>query len=191
MSPGQLRRGLAVALVVAVAVPLAAGCGGGSGGGGGGGPTTPGPAVTYSPAAGGGAGSLELRAAAPPTTERIVLELRANQVEDLYGIAFELFYPGDVVSLEEIREGDFLTGGAGAQTTLQVAEEPPESVLVGVTRLGPVPGVTGSGTLLSLEFSIDGAGSGSFRFQDNQAFDAEGSPRPDISWSGGTIQVVL
>lgn len=169
-------------------------CGGGGGSRGGGGPTAP-PTATPAPAsigftatATGGANSLALtRTSSDATT--LVLSLEATSVTDLYGVAFDLLYPADVLAFGALVEGPFLDQGGSVDTTLQVAETPPGTLVVGLSRLGQVSGRTGTGALLRLEFERRAAGSGDLRFQGNQAFNAAGDPIPGIVWSGGRVVV--
>lgn len=183
---GRLARLTTAAAAVAL---LSLACGGGGGrGGGGGGPTEPQPSIVYTPGSGGGAGSLSLVQGAGTTSRRLVLELRAEEVPELYGVAFDLEYPSAVLAFEGAGEGSFLSAG-GAATSLQVAEGPRGNLVLGLTRLGLLPGVGGSGVLLTLELSASGTGGGSFRFVDPRAFDASGDPIADLTWSAGTVQV--
>jgi hypothetical protein len=185
------RRARAVPALVAAG--LLAACGGGGGGGGGGGPTapptaTPAPvSIGFSPTGTGGANSLALtRVSGDATT--LVLSLEATSVTDLYGVAFDLTYPAAVLDFDEVTEGTFLDQG-GIDTTLQVAETPDGTLVVGLSRLGQVSGRSGTGTLLRLEFRRQAPGSGDVRFEDNQAFNAAGNPITGITWSGGRVTV--
>lgn len=167
-------------------------CGGG--GGGGSGPTAPPPppqaSLVFSPA-GGGANSLSLVASAESTSSRLVLSLSATDVEALYGVAFDLDYPDQVLRYDGASEGDFLTQAGEFVTTVQTAQPTSGRLVIGVTRLGPVPGASGSGTLLTLEFTAIGSGQGNLAFSNNRAFDPQGEVRPDVAWFGGSVEVVL
>lgn len=178
---------LTISLVLVLLLPA---CGGGGGGGGGGGPTTPGPSVTFSPSGTSGPETLVLRESPDSTPNRLVLELVAQDVTRLYGLSFDLQYPASVLSFEAAAEEGFLSAD-GADTSLQVAEQPAGNLVIGLTRLGRVSGISGSGVLLSLELRAVGNGGGTLRFDANEAFDAEGDPMPSVRWGAGTVQVVL
>jgi hypothetical protein len=179
-------RSLSAALLLA-AVGTAAGCGGG--GGGGGGPTVPTPGISFVAAGAAGAESLSLAAGPGTSPTTLELQLRATQVSDLYGVAFDLTYPTALLDYTSPTEGSFFgTPGAG-QTSLQVAEASPGRLVVGLTRLGAVPGATGSGELLTLRFSAVGAGSQGIAFSQNSAFDSAGQARP-LTWVAGSVSVV-
>jgi len=167
-----------------------AACGGGGGGGGGGGPTDPGPSITFSPSSSAADRALVLREGPGTTASRLVLELVVRDLDGLYGLSFDLRYPSSVLSFEAAAEEDFL-GQGGADTTLQVAEQPTGNLVIGLSRLGRVPGASGSGVVLSLEFRAVGNGGGTLSFDANEAFDADGVPLPAVSWGAGSVQVVL
>ena len=166
---------------------LALSCGGGGGGGGGGGPTQPPPtqpALSFTAAGAGGANSLVLASGPGSTAERLFLEVRANQVTDLYGVAFDLSYPTNVLRYVAKTSGTFLDG------TVQVSETPPGNLVVGASRLGRVAGASGSGVVVTFEFVALGAGSGSFAFSRNTAVNSSGAPLAGSSWVAGTVQVI-
>ncbi|HEX7183335.1 MAG TPA: cohesin domain-containing protein [Thermoanaerobaculia bacterium] len=181
----SVRRTLVLALTFLLA--LTAACGGG---GGGGGPTEPPPpppptrGVFFTPQASPGSGiSLASVASADPTT--LILEVRANSVTDLYGLAFDLRYPGNLLQLVRTTQGPFLSGG-----TVQ-SSQGPGLLIMGISRLGDVAGATGSGVLLTLEFRATAAGEGSFTFEQNTAVSSSGQPLSGLTWSTGTVRVVL
>jgi hypothetical protein len=178
-------------LLVAVLLVLAPACGGGGGGGGGGTPTQPPqPAVVFQPGGAAGPGSIALGSGAASSASRFYLEVRANQVEGLYGLAFDLAFPAAQLRFERAAEGTVL-GAGGAGTTLQVAEGGVGRLIVGLSRLGAVAGVTASGTLLTLEFVPVASGSGAFAFSANAAFDASAAPLSAVTWQAGSIEVRL
>ena len=116
--------------------------------------------------------------------------VRADGLSDVYGAAFDLTYPADVLRFEASAEGGFL-GQAGAQTTLQVAESPRGRLIVGYSRLGAADGVDGSGELVVLRFVATASGSGTFAFSRNQLVDPDGASIPGASWGAGSVQVEL
>lgn len=175
---------------------LAAGLGAACGGGGGGTPTgpppppPPTPGITFTASGGGTANSLSLASGAGGTTNTLVLEVRANSVQDLYGVSFDLTYPQQQLRYDGPAEGSFLNQ-SGASTSLQVAPGAGAGTLVvGLTRLGGVTGVSGSGVLLSLRFTAVGAGSGNFGFSRNSTFKSDGTTAGS-TWSAGSVNVVL
>lgn len=179
------------AFLLALILALAA-CGGG---GGGGSPTqpTPTPSPTPTPTQpslvftpqGGGDTGISLAAGAGSTASTLILEVRASSVTDLYGVAFDLSYPANLLQYVRTTQGPLLAGG-----TLQVAPGP-GNLVVGLTNLGPVPGTNGSGVLMTFEFRAAGAGQGAFTFSRNVAANSAGQPINGLTWRAGTVQVTL
>ena len=165
---------------------LVVSCGGGGGGGGGGGPTLPPPnqpALAFTAASAPSANSILLTSGAGSTADRLFLEVRANQVTDLYGVAFDLSYPTNVLRYVGKTAGTFLDG------SVQASEAPPGNLVAGASRLGSVAGANGSGLILTFEFTAIGPGSGSFAFSRNTAVNSSGAPLPGSSFVAGTVQV--
>jgi hypothetical protein len=181
---------LCLAVVAATATVTA--CGGGGGGGGSPTqptptPTPPPPGITFTAQSGGGQNNIALASTAASDLNTLVLEVRANSVQDLYALAFDLRYPNAVLRYDGATAG-FLN--EGAQTSLNLVEPSPGTLVVGYTRLGAVAGASGSGVLLTLRFSAVAAGSGNFSFAQNLAFNARGDSIATVTWSAGSVQVV-
>lgn len=185
------RRGF---LVLSLALGLTLACGGG--GGGGGSPTDPGPtptpsptpapqpSVVFTPQAGGSPG-ISLTAGAASTASTLVLEVRASSVTDLYGVAFDLIYPNQLLQFVSLQQGPFLQGATAQNAVL------PDRLVIGLSRLGAVPGENGSGVLMTITFRAVGAGQGSFTFSKNLAANSQGQAIPGVTWSAGTVRVTL
>jgi len=180
-------RRAARALAIALAVLGLAACGGG-GGGGGGGPTTPPPPVagiTFTPAGSAASPGIALVASPASTATRLVLEVRATGIGNLYGVAFDLQYPGTVLAYASAgNAGSILSAG-----TFQVSHTASD-VVVGETLLGGVHGVAGDGLLATIEFTAAASGIGSFTFTRNVAYDSAGKPIAGVTWTAGSVTVV-
>ena len=131
------------------------------------------------------------------TSSSITLGVNANSVTDLYGIGFDLVWNPAFLSYRSASEGTFLASG-GRSTTLvaDLADTDPGPgvnreqgrLKVAVSRLGAVPGATGSGMLLSVVFDAVSAGTTGISFEATVAFDSTGAMMP-ISFSGGSVNV--
>ncbi len=187
-----MRRHLASLLAVAgIALGSGSGCGGG---GGGGGPTQPPPpppqpGITFTQSGTAGQNSVALATGAGGSTTVLVLELRASAVQNLYGMSFDLRYPETVLRYDGVTQGSALSAGGAFTTSLQAVENPAGNLVVGLTRLGAVAGMSGSGTLLTLQFTARAAGSGSFTFVAPSAVAPDGTPLAGVTWVAGTAQV--
>ena len=178
------RTGYALAAVV---VAFSAACGGGGGGGGGGGPTQPPtPGIRFSQSGSAGSNSIALTQGAQTNVNRLFLEVRVNAVSELYGVAFDLTYPTQALAFARATEGSFLRG----DTSLQVEERTAGTIVVGLTNLGENPSESGSGLLLTLEFTPVASGSGSIAFDNEQAYGPGGVPKT-VTWVGGTVTMQL
>lgn len=179
------RRALAV---LALALVVLAGCGGGGGGG----PTQPPPpttSLTFTPGGTAGGNVVVLARTGATGGGNLDLAVQASEVTDLYGVAFDLGYPASVLDFEGATQGDFLAQG-GFQVSFQVAEET-GNLIVGITRLGAVPGVSGSGTLATIRFNAIASGSGAISFSRQQAVGPDGAPVAGLEFVGGTVQSSL
>lgn len=180
-------------LLIAGLVWFGIGCGGG--GGGGGGPTQPPPPVvppsgvtfTADRAASGNSVLLGAGAGGSPTV--FVLSVEAQTVTDLYGVSFVLTYPNNLLSFRKgsATEGSFLNGDHRVE--LIVKQRTPGELTIGISRVREVPGATGSGLLLSLDFATRSSGSGSMTLSEEAAVDSLGQAQEDVSFIGGTVDV--
>jgi hypothetical protein len=179
------------ALLIAGLLWFGTGCGGS---GGGGGPTQPPPptlppsGVTFTPDRAANGNSVFLDAGTGGSATVFVLDVEAREVTDLYGISFVLNYPNSLLSFRRgsATEGPFL---GGSRTELIVKQRSPGELTVGLSRINEVPGVSGSGLLLSLEFETRSSGSGSMSLTDEAAVDSVGQQQVDVNFIGGTVNV--
>ncbi|MFY9826056.1 MAG: cohesin domain-containing protein [Thermoanaerobaculia bacterium] len=172
--------GLALLLLLTLA------CGGGGGGGGPTAPPPPAAGITFTPQGAPGSNAVFLGSGAATTATTLVLEVRANQVTDLYGVAFDLTYPSTVLTFSRATAGPLLGGSSGS---VQAVVSTPGTLVVGGSHLGAVPGANGSGVVLTLEFTATAAGTGSFAYAHNSAFNSSGQTLAGISWLAGSVQV--
>ena len=164
------------------------------GGGGKSGPTEVQPPVSgivYTASGAGGANTLNLVQGTGSTTNTLVLDLQASQVQDLYGVAFNLSYPSAILHFAGATEDTFLSGGGAVRTSLQAIESPTGTLIVGLSRFGAVPGVQGTGAIITLRFTSVATGQGTFAFSRNSAVNSFGTGLSGLTWSAGTVKVTL
>ena len=190
----MIRRGAVLVLAAALAW-LAGACGGG---GGGGGPTAPTPPpaaqdpVSFS-AAGTPGGLTVYLAKADGTADNVLrIEVRASEFADLFGLGFDLIYPANLLDYRggSQAEGGFLSGD-GSRTEILARQVVDGTVIIGLSRLGDVGGVEGSGLLLTLDFTAVNNGTGQFSFAANNAFDSAGDRLEETVWQAGEVSVNL
>ena len=190
-----MKRRLGVLIFTGVLAWLAAACGGGGGGG----PTAP-PAppppppepVAFSAVGTPGSMTVHLTKASGTATSVLRLEVRASEFGGLYGLGFDLVYPANLLDYRggSQVEGDFLSGD-GSRTEIFARERTDGSIIVGLSRVGDVGGVDGSGLLVTLDFNVVSNGSGSFSYVANGAFDGGGDRLEETVWQAGDLQVNL
>lgn len=177
------------ALLLLPFLALAAACGGGGGGGGSPTeprPTPPPPGITFTADSGAAQNGIAMASGSGTTLDTLVLEVRANNVQDLYGVGFDLTYPNTLFRFEGATPG-FLNDGQ--QVSFNLVETSPGTLVVGYARLGAVSGATGSGALLTLRFTATAAGTGRFAFAQNTAFNSRGETLA-ATWTGGSATIV-
>jgi hypothetical protein len=101
------------------------------------------------------------------------------------GAAFDLSFPNAQLTFVGVTPGPALTQG-----TVQASVSTPGNLVVGVSSLGQVPGLTGSGVLAVLRFDAVAAGEGRFGYSRNQAFRSSGQPAANVTWISGGVRVV-
>jgi hypothetical protein len=162
-------------------------CGGGGGGGGSSTPVEPPPPTLgfiFTPQSAPAVNSLYLANGTGTTATTLVLELRANQVTDLYGVAYDLTYPATQLQFSRVTAGPLLGNGA-----VQAAASSPGTLIIGGTHLGATPGASGSGVVMTIEFTALASGSGSFAFARNSALSSTGTAIPGLTWVAGSVTV--
>jgi hypothetical protein len=123
-------------------------------------------------------------------SDAITLSVQVVDVQNVYGAAFEIFYPAAVLDFRSYAAGSFLSGD-GAPTTVQVSENPTGTLIIGVTRLGDAGGISGSGDLLLLTFDASAQGSGRIDFNAASLRDPQNNVIPGVSFIGGSVTVVF
>jgi hypothetical protein len=186
-NPQKATRTASAVLGLVLLSGLTLACGGG---GGGGGPTAPPPPapIVLTPAGGSATNSVSIAQGPGTAGSTLEVEIRANSVTDLYGVAFDLEYPANLLRPAGAATTGFLNQD-GTQVSFVSGLERDGVMVVGFTRLGPVAGVTGSGFLARIRFTAIATGSGTLRFTRTSAFNSRGTAITDFTWSGATVQV--
>ena len=122
-----------------------------------------------------------------------VLDVVATGLSDVYGVAFDLQFPGTLMNFRprQTEQGEFLPGEDDERTRLIVEERPAGNLVIGYSRIGQVAGADGSGLLFSLEFALVASGSGSFTLESTNVVDPFGETQEGVSWVGGSIDVTV
>jgi len=119
------------------------------------------------------------------------LGLAVANVNDLFSIPLLIKYNPAVISVEDVRDGGFLDGGANANQPIAIVHNiNPQrgEVIVSATRRPNTPGVTGSGTLLGIVVRGIGPGNSALQVLQVNARDSQQRTIPLVSGEA-TIQV--
>jgi general secretion pathway protein D len=118
------------------------------------------------------------------TTINVVVE----NVQDLFSIPMLLQYNPAVISVEEVRNGGFLSGGTQDIAIVQRVDKERGQAIVSATRQPNTPGVSGSGTLLGIVIKAVAPGTSSLSILQVNARDSQQKSIPLVS-SEATIRV--
>ncbi|HXY37229.1 MAG TPA: hypothetical protein VEI07_23575 [Planctomycetaceae bacterium] len=119
------------------------------------------------------------------------LGLAVANVNDLFSIPLLIKYNPAVISVEDVRDGGFLDGGASANQPIAIVHNinaQRGEVIVSATRRPNTPGVTGSGTLLGIVVRGIGPGNSALQVLQVNARDSQQRTIPLVSGEA-TIQV--
>jgi general secretion pathway protein D len=78
------------------------------------------------------------------------IAITVQNAKDLFSVPLLLQYDPAVVSVEDVRQGDFLSGGTQPIAIVQRVDKERGQAIVSATRMPNTPGVTGSGTLFGV-----------------------------------------
>jgi hypothetical protein len=118
--------------------------------------------------------------------QTIVLDVQLTDVTDLYSYQFSLSFDPTVLQASSVTLGDFLVGTTSS--TGFIDNSAGTISFVYASLLGPIPGVSGNGSLGTISFQAIGAGNGAVAFTDTLLLD---SATNDIATTlnTGSIQV--
>lgn len=106
--------------------------------------------------------------------------------------AFDVMYDPNVLEYVGASEGGFFAQDGHASTSLQanMVGGVPRSIAVGITRLGQVDGVSGSGTLVTLTFKAIGTGQTALTFKEPKGLRNQSHQPVTVDrWDDGAVTV--
>jgi general secretion pathway protein D len=89
-------------------------------------------------------------AAALKPGETTTIGVVVQNVQDLYSIPMLLQYNPAVISVEDVRQGGFLSGGTQDIAIVERVDKERGQAIISATRMPNTPGVSGSGTLVGI-----------------------------------------
>jgi len=120
--------------------------------------------------------------------EMTTIAVVAENVHDLFSIPLLLQYNPAVISVEEVRNGGFLSGGSQEIAIVQRIDKERGQAIISATRQPNTPGVSGSGTLLAIVVRGVGNGASSLAIVQVNGRDSQQKPVPLVT-SEATIRV--
>jgi general secretion pathway protein D len=93
--------------------------------------------------------------------------------QDLFSIPLMVQYNPAVVTIEEVRDGGFLSGGTQGVAIVQRVDQERGQAIVSATRQPNTPGVNGNGTLLGFVVKAVGPGTSSLQIVQVNAKDSQ------------------
>ena len=76
--------------------------------------------------------------------------ITVQNAQDLFSVPLLLQYDPTVISVEDVRQGDFLSGGTQPIAIVQRVDKERGQAIVSATRMPNTPGVSGSGTVFGV-----------------------------------------
>ncbi|MBI5787606.1 MAG: hypothetical protein HZA78_01955 [Candidatus Schekmanbacteria bacterium] len=130
----------------------------------------------------------------PQQSDTVCVQVNVADVSDLYAASFDLTYDPAVLQFSDpVTEGNFLNQD-GQPTSLLATDDPASGkLIVGISRLGDVSGISGAGNLATVCFKVVGDYCSSSAISFTEAVLETPVQDGEISatWNGGTITVKL
>ena len=82
--------------------------------------------------------------------ETVIIGLAVQDAQDLYSIPVLLQYNPAVISVEDVRQGGFLSGGTQPVAIVQRVDRERGQAIISATRMPNTPGISGSGTIFGI-----------------------------------------
>jgi general secretion pathway protein D len=114
--------------------------------------------------------------------------IAVQNAQDLYSIPMLLQYDPKVISIEDVRQGGFLSGGTQPIAVVQRVDKERGQAVVSATRMPNTPGVSGSGTVFGIVVRGVAPGSSAISILQVNARDSQQRAIPLVS-SEATVRV--
>jgi hypothetical protein len=104
--------------------------------------------------------------------ETFTVQVRIDNGSNVFAIPFDINYDPNILEVTGLREGAYLKKGGGQTTFLNSIDKAGGKITVGLTRLGRIGGVSGSGAVMSVDFKALRRGTASLSFTNGRPMDA-------------------
>ena len=126
--------------------------------------------------------------AALKTGETTTLGVVVQNVQDLFSVPMLLQYDPKVISVEDVRQGGFLSGGTQPVAIVQRVDKERGQAIISATRMPNTPGINGSGTLFGVVVRAIAPGNSTLSVVQINARDSQQKPISFVS-NVATVQV--
>ena len=120
--------------------------------------------------------------------ETTTVGIMVQNVQDLYSIPLLLQFNPAVISIEDVRQGGFLSGGTQDIAIVERVDKEKGQAIVSATRMPNTPGVSGSGSLVGIVVKGLAAGNSQLSIVQVNAKNSQQQPIPVVT-SEATIRV--
>ncbi|MFH1962654.1 MAG: cohesin domain-containing protein [bacterium] len=97
------------------------------------------------------------------SNQPFTMNINIEDVADLYGASLDLVFDSSKLMVVKVEEGDFLKQAAASTSFLNKIDNEQGRVIIGMSRLGQVSGVNGTGTLVSITMKAKASGTAALR----------------------------
>jgi general secretion pathway protein D len=101
--------------------------------------------------------------------------------QDLYSVPMLMQYDPKVISIEDVRQGGFLSGGQQPIAVVQRVDKERGQAIVSATRMPNTPGVSGNGTIFGIVVKGVAPGSSTLSILQVNARDSQQRPLPFVT----------
>jgi hypothetical protein len=119
--------------------------------------------------------------------ETFTVQVKIDNGSDVFAVPFGIKYNPDALEAMGLHEGSYLKKDGGQTTFLTSTDKDKGKISVGLTRLGRIGGVSGSGTLMSVTFKTLKRGTAFLSFVDGKPVDSKLNVLP-AKFSRGKIE---
>ncbi len=116
--------------------------------------------------------------------DQFILSIEADQVKDLFSAPFYLKYDPQLLEFIGLTEGKFLNRDGKPTVFIYSVDPDTGQVIIGLSRLGDVGGISGSGVLALATFKAKNPGTANVAFQNVDFRDIQLEPVNVLSKSG-------
>lgn len=122
--------------------------------------------------------------------DTLAINVTVNNLSNVYGIGFDIDFDSSKLSYDGYVSGNYLEKGGNTVNYIITTQSGNSGKLIaGISRLGSVGGISGSGMMVTLKFKVVSAGSTSLTFSNNVVMDSSNQSIPGITWNSGLATI--